>query len=268
MRDQLTPEQIEQHRRDGFLIVHDFLAPEELEHWRRAIDEALVRRGRERLPGSNHLGSEDGSVFVQRLNLWQTSDEVRSLLLSESIGRMCCQLEGVDAVRVWHDQALFKRPWDDATTWHRDDPYFGFDSPNCVTIWVALDDVTMQNGCLYFLPGTHKLINYEPAGFGPKMRGLFDRFPEWEKIAPVPVVMKAGSCSFHNGLTAHSAGPNMTIAPRRAMTCAFMPDGSRYNGKQNILSNEYVARIKVGDLLDDERQNPMVYSRATVTAQT
>jgi ectoine hydroxylase-related dioxygenase (phytanoyl-CoA dioxygenase family) len=72
--------------------------------------------------------------------------------------------------------------------------------------------------------------------------------------------MKAGSCSFHNGLTIHGAHANMTPGFRRAMTCAYMPDGNTYNGTQNILSDEQVANLKVGDLLNDENQNPLIYS--------
>ena len=53
--------------------------------------------------------------------------------------------------------------------------------------------------------------------------------------------MTAGSCSFHSGLTVHGAGANMTNGLRRAMTCAFMPDGAVFNGQQNVLSDAQVA---------------------------
>ncbi|MEO6636923.1 MAG: phytanoyl-CoA dioxygenase family protein, partial [Ginsengibacter sp.] len=73
--------------------------------------------------------------------------------------------------------------------------------------------------------------------------------------------MKAGSCSFHNGLTIHGAHANMTPGFRRAMTCAYMPDGNTFNGTQNILSNELVARLKNSDLLNDDKQNPLIFSK-------
>ena len=72
--------------------------------------------------------------------------------------------------------------------------------------------------------------------------------------------MKAGSCSFHNGLTIHGAHANMTSGYRRAMTCAYMPDGNIYNGIQNILSDEQVAKLQIGDPLNDDIQNPLIYS--------
>jgi hypothetical protein len=53
----------------------------------------------------------------------------------------------------------------------------------------------------------------------------------------------------------------MTPGFRRAMTCAFMPDGATFNGIQNILSDEQLATLKVGDLLKDDEQNPLLYTR-------
>ena len=62
-------------------------------------------------------------------------------------------------------------------------------------------------------------------------------------------------------VTIHGAGPNMTPGWRRAMTCAFMPDGATFNGQANILTPAQVSALKVGDLLDDDRQNPLIWSR-------
>ena len=70
--------------------------------------------------------------------------------------------------------------------------------------------------------------------------------------------MKAGDVGFHNGLTAHAAGPNMTPYHRRAMTCAFMPNGAVFNGQQNILSEQYMAGLSIGEPLQDDEQNPLV----------
>jgi ectoine hydroxylase-related dioxygenase (phytanoyl-CoA dioxygenase family) len=126
---------------------------------------------------------------------------------------------------------------------------------------VALDDATLENGCLFFIPGTHKTARFQAPSIGMNMGELFEQYPEWRAIQSVAAPMRAGSCSFHNGLTAHGAHANMTPGFRRAMTCGYMPDGSRFNGKQNILTKEQVARLKVGDLLDDDRQTPLIYHR-------
>lgn len=52
----------------------------------------------------------------------------------------------------------------------------------------------------------------------------------------------------------------MTNGFRRAMTCAYMPDSARFNGMKNILCDKQVARLKVRDLLDDDAQNPLIYT--------
>ncbi|MYC61437.1 MAG: hypothetical protein F4Y08_16355 [Caldilineaceae bacterium SB0662_bin_9] len=71
----------------------------------------------------------------------------------------------------------------------------------------------------------------------------------------------ASCASSHYRLLAHGAGANMTSGWRRAMTCAFMPYGSTFNGIQNVLSDEQVAAYAIGDELNDDRQNPVVYHR-------
>jgi ectoine hydroxylase-related dioxygenase (phytanoyl-CoA dioxygenase family) len=92
------------------------------------------------------------------------------------------------------------------------------------------------------------------------MDAIFEFYPQLIKSKSVAVPMKAGSCSFHNGLTIHGAGANMTNGYRRAMTCAYMPDGAEFNGIKNILSDAQFAKLKPGDLLNDEGQNPLIYS--------
>ncbi len=262
MRTELTREQVEGYRENGFLVIEEFLPPEELREWREAVTEAVAARGDVRIPGfQGDSAGYYGKVFLQRVNLWQTDERVRALMLDPRLGRLAATLAGVDGIRIWHDQTLMKPPWANPTSWHLDVPYWSFDSRDALSIWVALDDATLENGCLFFLPGTHRSARFDNVGIGPNMGDLFQVYPEWAGLEPVAAPMRAGWCSFHNGLTAHAAHANMTPRWRRAMTCAYMPDGSRFNGKPNILRPEQLARLQVGDLLEDEAQNPRIYAR-------
>lgn len=94
-------------------------------------------------------------VFTQRINLWQTDDCAKHLVMSAAqvLVKAACYLEGINAIRLWHDQALYKEPWANATSWHVDVPYWSFDSEHAISIWVALDDATLANGCMHFIPG-------------------------------------------------------------------------------------------------------------------
>ncbi|MFC3198870.1 phytanoyl-CoA dioxygenase family protein [Parapedobacter deserti] len=272
MNTDVSNEQIDFYRENGYVVIEDFLNAEELEHWRNAVTRAIQVRNGLKIPGKDvRLGEEDGinedaayfnNVFDQLLNLWQTSEEVRELMVDDRIGKMAADLAEVDGIRIWHDQTLIKRPWANPTSWHLDTPFWSFSDRRALSIWVALDDATLENGCLFFIPGSHKTTTFENAGIGKNMGGIFEVYPEFKQAKSHAAVMKAGSCSFHNGLTIHGAHANMTPGYRRAMTCAYMPDGNTYNGTPNILPDGYVKTLNVGDLLDNEEQNPLIYKRS------
>ncbi|MBC7423131.1 MAG: phytanoyl-CoA dioxygenase family protein [Ferruginibacter sp.] len=270
MNTLITEAQVKAYQQDGYLLVENFLSEDELAFWREAVTEGIEQRGGRKMPGSDTKVGEDdginkdsdyyGKVFEQMLNLWQTNDKVKQIMLDDKIGKMVATLAGWEGTRIWHDQALIKRPWANPTSWHLDTPFWSFSDRRALSIWVALDDATYENGCLYFIPGSYHKTTFENPGIGKNMDAIFDFYPQFIKSKSVSVPMKAGSCSFHNGLTIHGAGPNMTNGYRRAMTCAYMPDGATFNGIKNILTDEQVTKLKIGDLLNDESQNPLIYS--------
>jgi phytanoyl-CoA hydroxylase len=261
MKTELTSDQIASYRANGFLVIPDFLSEDELALWRERVDAAVASRERRRLAKSTEMAGDSyyDNVFIQRVNLWQDNEGIRQLMIDARLGKLAAELAGVDGIRIWHDQALIKQPWGNPTGWHLDNPYWSFSSRQSISIWVALDDATLENGCLYFIPGSHKTATYDNVGIGQNIGDLFRAYPEWGKQKAVAAPMKAGSCSFHTGLTAHGAGANMTPGFRRAMTCAYMPDGSTFNGTQNILTDEQFSRLKLGDVIDDDTQNPLIY---------
>jgi ectoine hydroxylase-related dioxygenase (phytanoyl-CoA dioxygenase family) len=181
-------------------------------------------------------------------------------MLNPALGRMLCQLEGLEAIRVWHDQMLVKEPFGNPTGWHLDNPYWSFNSRHSISIWIALEDATPLNGCMSFIPGSHRLATYDNVPPSENLSALFHIYPKMAEIDPIAAPMKAGDCSFHNGLCAHGAGANMTRGRRIAMTCAYMPEGSTFNGQRNILPKDYFESLKVGDVLENDEQNPLLYS--------
>ena len=73
--------------------------------------------------------------------------------------------------------------------------------------------------------------------------------------------MKSGYSSFHNALLPHGAGENITPGRRRAMTCPYMPDGEIFNGQKNVLPDAYIKELNVGDLLENDEFNPLIYHK-------
>ena len=276
MKHQLSNEQVQTYQGNGFIVIENFLSPDELDIWRAAVTSAVGERAGIKIPGKNiKTGQADGinedsdyfaKVFDQLLNLWQTSEVIRQIMLDERIGKMAAQLSGADGIRIWHDQALIKRPWANPTAWHLDTPFWSFSDRRAISIWVALDDATLENGCLFFIPGSHKLTSFDKITIGRNMDGIFEVYPQLKNLRPAAAPMKAGSCSFHNGLTVHGANANMTPGFRRAMTCAYMPDGNRFNGEPNILPDAYLHSLRVGDMLNNDDQNPLIYHVSTTVS--
>ena len=91
-----SSEQIAFYQTNGFVIIDNFLTPDELEHWREAVMQAVAERGGRKIPGKDILIGEDdginedgdyfGKVFDQLLNLWQTDAAVREMMFDERIG--------------------------------------------------------------------------------------------------------------------------------------------------------------------------------------
>ena len=266
MKTTVTAEEIAHYRDQGYVIIDQFLSADELATFTAAIMDTVQQMGRRKLVGDGNKEyqyDKEGHTdytFLQRINLWKSDQTVAGVLRSPEVGKMLCELASVDSVRIWHDQTLQKLPWANPTSWHLDGPNWSFHSRDVLSIWIALDDATIKNGCMYFVPGSHKSAQFEKnAEFGTQVGALFDVYPEWRELEAVPIELKAGSASIHNGMIAHGAGPNMTPKPRRAMVCIYMPDGMKFNGIQNILSSEQMAELKVGDSLNDNDQHPVVW---------
>ncbi len=268
MRTNMDQSVVEQYQRDGFVHVPGFLSGDELTELKSAVQDAVAAMGRRKVAGSE-LNWESGDsyydrVFTQRLNLWRISPTVKQYMLSPELGKLLCRMSGTRGMRCWHDQALIKQPFANPTAWHLDNPYWSFHSQQSISIWIAMEDATFHNGCMWFIPGTHKLARFDNVGIGQNMGDLFGLYPEMAKIDSVPVPMKAGDCSFHNGLTAHGAGANMTRGTRMAMTCAYMPEGATFNGNPNILPPSYLKTLKKGDVLENDEWNPLLYSEVAI----
>ena len=92
---------------------------------------------------------------------------------------------------------------------------------------VALRDATIQNGCMSFIPGTHRMFDIEPVNLA-NPQDLYDVAPQTKGLKPVTCELKAGSVTVHNGMTFHYAGPNRSDGFREVIAIIYMPDGTTY----------------------------------------
>src|SRR5689334_1618128 len=101
MKTRLSQKQIASYRENGFVVIKDFLNPEELAAWRTAVDEAIGARGRTRILGHEEKTDDEAyynNVFIQRVNLWQDNEKLRALMLDKRLGKVAAQLAGVEGI--------------------------------------------------------------------------------------------------------------------------------------------------------------------------
>jgi len=210
----------------GFVVVPGLLEPSEIERYGKAVDEAVCRRTADDHRALAEKNRYEQS-FQQCLNLWEDFEEVRALSFHPRIAAVAASLLGVAALRIWHDQALYKEAGGQSTAAHQDQPYWPIEETDTITAWIPFQDVTPGNGGMGYVPGSHrfgirKFANiFTGEGFdltvGPEARGISPEFPD-----RVP----AGAVAFHHGLTLHTAMPNPSAQTRRVHTVIYFADGS------------------------------------------
>jgi ectoine hydroxylase-related dioxygenase (phytanoyl-CoA dioxygenase family) len=151
------------------------------------------------------------------------------LLWNAAFTTPAAQLLG-GAVRFWHDQ-LFCKPAEHGgvVAWHQDYSYWTRTVPmNHLTCWIGLDDSTVDNGCVHYVPGSHRWNLLPITGLAGDMQAIRAVLtPEqWEQFQkPMAVELKAGECVFHHPLTVHGSFENRTSNPRRAVVINAVRDG-------------------------------------------
>ncbi len=221
----LNDGEVSKYRRDGYLIIRGLLSQEQLIQIRSVFDNLR--------DGSDGFRRFKNSLIVVR-NLWLKEPAMKSLVWR--VAPVAASLLGVDRVQLIDDNAFVKPPKhekDNPTGWHQDSPNFPFDRRGFMTIWVAIDNIDLDQGPLTFLPGTHRI---GPVG---AFSGDDDEVP-LESILlpedrpyigdPVTTSLSAGDASVHDGFMLHSAGPNSTNRPRRALAIRFIPPTTLYTG--------------------------------------
>ena len=245
----VTDDQIARYRRDGFIAIDHILHGPDLARLRDAVAAAVAD---ETVP-TPRAGEPRGAyeqIFIQKVNLWRRHDVIRAFVTCRRFGDLAARLAG-KPVRVWHDQALFKVAREGAKTpWHQDAHYWPHvEKGQQITIWIALRDATTANGCMSFIPGSQTVTDLEPIRLADP-QDIFELAPQFRGIKPVTCELSAGSCTYHNGLTFHFAGPNKSDAMREAFAILYMPDGTHYSGAKHIVTDPL--NLKPNDPLDGE----------------
>ena len=257
----LADGQVAGFRRDGHLIVPGVCTPGEVATYREHIGAAVRRLNQEHRP----LEQRDtyGRAFLQVWNIWLRDPAVARFVTARRFARLAADLMGVDGVRLYHDQALFKEPGGGHTPWHQDRYYWPLDTDRTITMWMPLVDVEAG---MEFATGSHRNADMRGTRISDDSDAHFTRMLA-QTGAPICAVgpLHAGDATFHDGWMVHRAPGNQTGAMREVMTVIYFADGTRVGPadseeRRNDLGR-WLPGLRPGDLAASEI-NPLLYHRA------
>jgi ectoine hydroxylase-related dioxygenase (phytanoyl-CoA dioxygenase family) len=239
----LSDDQVAFFHEHGYLTGVRLLSDAQVEALREELGSFFTpnHAGRELWYEYNKNESADpNTVLFHALGAWRITPSFHDVLWSRRFTTAAAQL--LDGpVRFWHDQ-LFCKPakHGGVVAWHQDYSYWTRTIPMAhLTCWIGLDDSTVDNGCVHYVPGSHRWDLLPITGLAGDMdaiKAVLDD-QQWEQFChPVAAEVKLGEASFHHPLTVHGSFENRTERPRRATVINTVRDGVCSDDDQPLLN--------------------------------
>jgi len=226
----LAPEQVAFFHQNGFLLIDRFLGDGELERLRQAYGDTVERlraEGTLRNASTADDSGDGNKVFQLRTaHLLHAAflDHIRNPLFLDIVEALI----GRD-IQLVHYQGLYKPARAGGEVgWHQDDTYWpSSNAPEgSVSLWVPLDDASVENGCMWYVPGSHSKLLEHGKRWDPKDRKGF--YYAIENLDPrlaeraIPAEVKAGGIAIHSGGLVHGSRANRSDRERRALASHFI----------------------------------------------
>lgn len=247
---------------NGYIKLKHVLRPETIEHYGRAITEQVRQLNTQTLPMEQRNTYQ--KAFLQIMNIWTRSEEVRAFTFSAKLARIAAELLGVSGVRLYHDQALYKEPGGGITPWHADQYYWPVSSDRTVTAWVPLQATPLEMGPLAFARKTHRMAFGRDLQISDESEVLIQKSLREAQADIDEGPFDLGEISFHLGWTFHRAGANRSQAARAVMTMIYIDQDMRLvEPKTQAHRNDaeqWCPGVAPGELFAS-RLNPVLWSR-------
>ena len=252
----LTDAQVQFFHTNGYLAGIPALNHTQLEALRRELTELIDQSH----PGHylfyefhSNESTDPATVLFHALGAWRISPAFHDVLWNPAFLMAASQLLG-GAVRFWHDQLFCKPPHHGGVVaWHQDYSYWTRTQPMAhLSCWIGLDDSTVENGCVHYVPGSHRWNLLPITGLANDMNAIQSVLTEEQKsqFKPVAIELKAGECSFHHPLMVHGSFENRSARPRRGTVINVFRDGVQSASNDSLLAG--VPPIPPGEQMDGQ----------------
>lgn len=233
--------------RDGFVVTPDALSATELDRFGPLVDAEVARRTAHDVRDVKDKSTYEQS-FIQCMRLWETEARLKPLSCHHGLAGIATQLLGVNGVRMWQDQALYKESGGRETTPHQDQTFWPLGEEPLLSAWIPFDDIKIDNGAMAYVPGSHKAgrlrvvdITHTTEPYEIlKDPALGGAQPQWVEV-------KAGSVVWHHGMTVHMAAANTSGLTRRVFTVVYIGDEARRVRQWPVFPLDR-AGVKVGEV--------------------
>ena len=216
----LTEEQLSDYDRDGYIVVRNLFSKDEIDSLGHAArsDNEMDKSSSER---------DDGEGNAVRLALWNhPGDGIYGMFAR--CRKMVDRVEEIlrEEVYHYHSKMILKdAKVGGAWAWHQDYGYWyqnGVLSPNLCSVMIAVDQATIENGCMQVIKGSHKLGRINHILSGDQAGADMERVEEAKKrLDLVHVTMEPGDALFFHSNTLHASDANESDHPRWAMICCY-----------------------------------------------
>jgi ectoine hydroxylase-related dioxygenase (phytanoyl-CoA dioxygenase family) len=225
----LTPEQIRSFHEEGFLSLPAISPPEEVAQLRLVFDRLVKEKAGFKEGAQYDLVGKSGETgppkLTQIISPINYAPELRDTIFRANALSIAKQLLGEAAGAAFEHAIIKPAQLGAATPWHQDeahrfDPNFDY---NQISIWMPLQEATLENGCMQYIPGSNKgeILRHVSPGNDPTVHALETDPSTFDASKAVPCPLAPGGCTIHSGRTLHYAGPNTTGMTRRAYILAF-----------------------------------------------
>ena len=231
----LTPEHVDNYDRDGFVLMENVFSSDEVAALLRDVE------GGQRV-AQTQQGMEDASGKKAGIAIWhELGDDIWAGASTHPRLVNAVRMLMREEIMFFHGKVMLKEAKaGGAWEWHQDYGYWygdGFAFPRLMSAFVALDEATIENGCLQVLKGSHKLGRLDHGQVGNQMGTDSNRIAQVEPLFErVHCVMKPGSVLFFDCNLLHTSAPNDSDFPRRSFIVCF-----------NALANPQVGDYQIPD---------------------
>lgn len=231
----VTEQHREQFRTDGYFILANAFSAPEIDALRERIDDfAAAHEAHLQQQGASGISRPNEISFTAHLA--EQDPSIWSFVTQPMLVKLATTLIGPDIALYW-DQSVYKKPETRRPfPWHQDTGYIQVEPQEYVTCWLALDDATVENGCIWIMPGSHRqgLVEHQDTPIGKQC--YFGDDPG------TSVPLNKGGVAVFSSLLFHRSGPNTSDGERKAYIVQYSAADVRDGTTGQPLGKPVIAR--------------------------